>query len=126
MKMEFQSPCCLNSLVYRKPFSYSKISFAEGHYKPQCDMLVNYFLSFSWLSKVITVFLHYKTMYSNQPALEELLSNKPYSQSYVGLISITSAQGKKMPLCSEMLSTGEVPSSNCKLTCIQLWLQLKP
>lgn len=34
-------------------------------------------------------------MYSNQPALEELLSNKPYSQSYLGLINITSAQGKK-------------------------------
>lgn len=70
-------------------------------------MLVNYFLSFSWLSKVITVFLHYKTMYSNQPALEELLSNKPYSQSYVGLISITSAQGKKCLCVQRCLALGK-------------------
>lgn len=40
-------------------------------------------------------------MCSNQLVLEELLSNKTYSQSSVDLISITGAQGKKIPLRSE-------------------------
>lgn len=46
--MMFQSLCCLNSLICRKTFSFTKISFAQGHYKPHCNMLMTYFLPFNW------------------------------------------------------------------------------
>lgn len=74
-------------------------------------MLLNDFLPFSCLSKVATVFAFYNTLCSNQLSLEELLTNKTYSQSSVGLISVTSAQEKKTCLRLETFSTGEVSSS---------------
>lgn len=88
-------------------------------------MLLNDFLPFSCLSKVATVFAFYNTLCSNQLSLEELLTNKTYSQSSVGLISVTSAQEKKNVFAFRDIQHWGSVIINCKLTCIQPWLQLK-